>query len=241
MPQLGQREPGCESDCPSGMRCTQTLRKLPTERPRMTRKASCGGSRFNAAAACHQAAGRAGTASIPTRGPSRVDLVRSPRRVGRHAPEHALSDVDAPRVALTRRQRVALDPRLQLIDLVERLELEERALGRPPQPRLLGLEDLLPQEARRRAILAVGAASSPPSAGARWARPAARPRAETTRPRPCSREGASNRRRRCRDSSATVRASRRAPCAAARPTGRGGRGRRDSLRSGKSPRTGRRR
>lgn len=81
---------------------------------------------------------------------SGIDFVWRARRIDRHARQGACGDEPGPGVLFARvRWRPAVY-HLELIDLIESPQLQERTFGAAPEPGFLGFGDLLPEEARRR-------------------------------------------------------------------------------------------
>ena len=102
-----------------------------------------------------RAAGRASTRSETETAPvTRVDLERRARPDREECREGRRAAPGRPRIRLARRRREPLDDRLELVDGIERIELPEAALGGLPQPFLVGLQNLVPQEPGGRAIVA---------------------------------------------------------------------------------------
>ncbi len=171
----------------------------------------------------------------------RIELERCARRIGRNPGEEGPRRISASHVTGSPAAREAPDEGFDLIDEIQGVELKRDALGVPPQPLLVGLQHLLPQETRCGAVVPCRQ-----HAGGERLQPVRRvrlfaARAGTTSPPSCSRGGASSRRSRCRSRYCHF------PGCAAMPFARSAlrligpaRARREPLRSERSRRIGRR-
>ena len=170
--------------------------------------------------------------------PLRVELVRRAGRIDRHARQHAAhgrraSQSRALDAALTGARRRSL----QLVDLVERVELQRagarrRSAASRCRPTRGSTRHIRRDDARSPPCASVVAASDCSHQGApgTWLA-----RVEPRRPPPCSRAATSSGRTRCPACTPTCRARSRSPFRAARSPGRAGRRRPDTARPGRSP------
>src|SRR6476646_10005162 len=84
---------------------------------------------------------------------SGIKTVWRSRRIDRLTGEPRSFDEASPGVWLAVRRRILVNDRFELVDLIERPELQERSFGVPPQPWLFRFCDLLPEEASRSPIV----------------------------------------------------------------------------------------
>src|SRR5262245_9873717 len=75
-----------------------------------------------------------------------IDLEWLTGRIEGNTRENAPPDQQLPAVSLAGRRRVLIDEWLELIDAVERIQLPQAAGSGAPQPLLIGLQQIAPQE-----------------------------------------------------------------------------------------------